>query len=117
MEEKSPMFDFIDRIGEATVEKIFMSLLEGFTAEDLRTAVEQNISLLDETAKHRPHTLALAEKIAGRFRGQGQHLNYENVMKWLSEKRPDFYLGIKFRPSSQEWMKQQIKEFRTFLFA
>ena len=110
------MFDIMNKVGEATTERIFLSILEGFTTEDLKAAIEQNISLLDETAHYRPHTLALAERIAGRFRGQGQHLTYENVMKWLSEKRPDFYWGIKFNPKAQAWLKQQINEFRMFLF-
>jgi hypothetical protein len=109
-------FDILDKAGEKTVERIFLSLLEEFKAEDIDTAVKEDISLLDNTANFRPKTLALAERLAKQFNGQQKHLTFDNVMLWLSEKREDFYFRIRFNMEAQKWLERQIKEIKEFLW-
>jgi len=110
------MFSIFDKIGEKAVEKIFLGMLEEFTIKDLDAAVANNVNLLDETAKCRPSALALAERLAKQFQGQEKHLNTENVMKWIREKRFDFYMSIMKDRKRYIWLDRQVKEIRAFLF-
>lgn len=110
------MFGIADKIGEAAVERTFLGLLEDFSAEDLDAAAGAGVSLLGETARQRPRTLAMARRIARRFRGQERHLTFDNVMEWLRDKRPDFYTRIRFRGEIREWLARNVAEIREFLF-
>ena len=110
------MFDFIDKTAEKVIETTFLGLIDGFTVNDMRDAVRRKISLLDETARWQSGKLLMAENMAKRFNGQSHHLTYENVVKWLSKKRSDLHSHIIFNYESQRWLKQQIEEFRAYLF-
>jgi len=110
------MFDFINGASEAVLERFFLQLLDGFDREDMDEAVRNDVSLLDETAKHNPRALAVAERAAQRFGGQSHLLTTNNVLKWIKTKRYELYFGIVSDPKARKWLDRQISEFRAYLF-
>ena len=110
------MFDFINGASEAVLERFFLQLLNPFDREDLDEAVRNDVSLLDETVKGNPKSLAIAEGAAKRFRGQAHMLTTENVLGWLKEKRYELYFAFISDPRARAWIDRQISEFREYLF-
>lgn len=110
------MFDFLNGMGEAAVEKMFLNLIKDFSVEDLKEAVKTNLSLLEQTATFNPRMLAMAERLAKRFQSQKDTLTPDNVMGWLKEKRNDFYLAVLFNNNNKRWLDTQISGFRAYLW-
>ena len=98
------------------MERFFLQLLEPFDRDDLDGAVESDVSLLDETLKGNPRALVVAERLAGRFRGQANLLTVENVLKWVKEKRYELYFAFISNPKARAWIERQVREFRMYLF-
>lgn len=110
------MFDMINNASEAVLERFFLQLLDGFDREDLDEAVKSDVSLLDETVRHKPKALAVAEGAARRFRGQAHMVTPENVLQWLKAKRYELYFAFISDPKARAWLDRNIREFRAYLF-
>lgn len=106
------MFDF----GEKVIEHFFLDLIKDFAGSDLADAVYNDLSLLDVTNDNNPRILTLGIKMARKFNGQSYLLTTENVIKWLEDKRPDFYIAVKVSKRHYDWLDRNVKEIKTFLF-
>jgi hypothetical protein len=107
---------FIDNIAEKFIQNFFLNTIKPFGVLELKTAVSDNISLLDEAIKHNPGSISLAAKIAKQFSGQSNLLTTENVLKWISDKRNDLYFAFICNRNSYLWLDRNVREFREFLF-
>jgi len=110
------MFGFIDKAAERVVEKFFLDALKPFDVEDLKEAVKNNVSLLDEAAKYNSGSLSFAENMAKQFGGQSQLLTTDNVLEWIKEKRHELYFTFISDRKARNWLDRNIKEFKEFLF-
>ena len=106
------MFNF----GEKFIERFFLDLIKDFAGSDIANAVYDDISLLDITKDNNPRLLGLGAKMASKFNGYSYLLTTDNVIGWLEEKRPDFYIAIKLSKKHYEWLDRNVKEIKTFLF-
>ena len=111
------MFDFMNKVSEAAIEKMFLQLLKDFTSQDLTWATNEDVSLLLLTEKNSPKLLKTASGMARGFKSQGHLLNSTNMMLWLEEKRKDLWLPVSISPRKRVWMQKQIEDFRQFLFS
>lgn len=110
------MFDIINNVSEAFLERLFLRIMEPFDREDLDEAIRSDVSLLDEAVKGSPKDLAMAENAAQRFRGQAHLLTTENVLGWMKDKRYELYFGIISDPKARAWLNRNVHEFREYLF-
>ena len=106
------MFDF----GEKFVEEFFLNLIKDFSGSDLSYAVYNDISLIDAAAENNSKLLSFGFKMAKKFSGYSMYLTTDNVIDWLSEKRPDFYVAVKISKKHYDWLDRNVNEVKRFLF-
>jgi len=111
------MFNFMEKVSEATIEKLFLDIIKDFSTANLTWATENDASLLLMTQQNSPKLLRTASGLAKGFKGCGHYLNSTNMLLWLKEKRPEIHTAIILNPKKKAWMQKQIEDFRRFLFS
>ena len=96
-------------------EHIVLGLIKDFKKVDLEFAIERGLSLAKLVVTHEPYLITLARLAYPFYRNQAQFINYNTVMSWLRQVRPDLYEVIMASKKGQYWLKKQIKEIKNLI--
>lgn len=99
------------------IEEMFLATLKEFTGEDLRYAINRSVNLANLIVQFFPPAqIQFFRVLAIPFSGQKEELNTENLILFLSEKRPDFAVILNGNPTAISWLNYNIKAFKKLLW-
>jgi len=97
------------------LEQIIVSILGRFSANDLKKAIEKNISLAVLLKQYGKDILAVVRQFRFMYKEHLDQFNVYNTLKWLKVKRKDLYDVFISDIKSYKWLEKQIEDIKKLL--
>jgi hypothetical protein len=98
------------------IEKIFIDIIKRYNGTDLKYAIQKDIDLAQLMKQYAGYLINIGRVFAKFYQSQSYQLNVENILLYLSEKRPDLYNVIMSEPKGYDWLNTQIKNIKNLFF-
>lgn len=98
---------------EGVIESTIGGLLSKWTEDDLRTAIEKDVILIDMVLQYYPNIIIAGRRMAKHF--PGEKLTESIVMKWVEKRHGKFSKPLQ-TPTGRAWLKKNLEAIRQVLW-
>jgi len=98
-----------------TIEKVFMEILSNFNVKDLKYAIEKDVNLASLMAEKIPTIVKTIRIFSQFYNNQKDEVNANNIILYLSEKKPDFAQILATR-QGRIWLDKNLLNVKRILF-
>ena len=99
------------------VESLILGILKEFTGEDLKYAINRKVNLANLIIQFVPPAqIQFFRILVVPFSGQKDELTVENIIKWLSDGKPEFARILNNNQEATSWLNYNIKTVKRLLW-
>jgi len=98
-----------------TLEKVFIEILSNFSVEDLKFAIKNDVDLAKLMVERVPTIVKMIRAFAHFYNNQKNEINADNIVLFLSEKKPEFAKTL-MTPQGKKWLNKNIINIKRIIF-